>query len=101
MVNFSLKKFANNRAPTEKDSAVPPYTQAAHITTMLYADVLYGKLCEVVGAHDMSTLKKIIINKVGSSNCYNPREFWGMHPQAQDDCFFFLSAVTFSNPERF
>lgn len=48
VVNFLLKKFANDRTIAKIDFAILRYTQPSNMTRMQDADDLYATLCSVI-----------------------------------------------------
>lgn len=55
VVNYLVKKFANNQEITERNSTILLYTQPASITPIQYADNSIPESCKVADVYDEST----------------------------------------------
>lgn len=89
VINYLLKKFANNEVKAEMDSKILRYSEQAYMTFMRYADDLHGKSCKVANVFDESTLNYIFIESVNPSVFQSLRKYWATHPQADVTDIFF------------
>lgn len=75
VVNYVLKKFANDKAIAEIDCTILRFSQPTSMTPMQYADDLYAKSSKVADAYEELTLNNIFIEEVDSSICHSLREY--------------------------
>lgn len=82
VLNYLLKKLANDLAIAEKDSAILRYIQLANMTPMQCAEDLYAKTFKVAEINCESMLNNVFIEEVDSSICHGLREQWATNPHA-------------------
>lgn len=61
VVNYLLKKIANDRAIAEVESRILRCSRAAHMNLMQYVDDLNAKICKVAGVYDELALNNIFV----------------------------------------
>lgn len=89
VVNYLVKKFANDRAFVKITSAILHYAQPTSMTAMRYVDDLYAKFCKVADVYDDSTLNVILIKGIDFSISRSLRKYCATKPQANSTSIAF------------